>query len=250
VIERANRAARTFPEDEGYLNALQVYAFVPGALYQVYTALLRETVVMLQPGETIRAISAGDTERWMVANVQSGSLHGEREVVLIKPLRSGLATNMVLTTDQRTYILELHSYRETYMACVAFHYPQEELLTRFKAAEKQRQERETIIEPRVDLRHLHFDYLIQGDTHARWTPVRVFDDGRKTFVQFPSVLPSTEAPALFILSARGQTQLVNYRVRGSYYIVDRLFEQAELRVGEKKPVTVRIIRQAKEAAMP
>ena len=74
------------------------------------------------------------------------------------------------------------------------------------------------------------------------------DDGRKTFIQFPATLRTTEAPALFIRSAEGKTQLVNYRVKGNYYIVDRLFDLAELRVGEKQPIIVRIMRKTEDSS--
>jgi type IV secretion system protein TrbG len=111
------------------------------------------------------------------------------------------------------------------------------------------QQTQDIIAPQVDLRALYFGYDIQSKRgEPRWKPVRVFDDGRKTYIQFPDNLPTTEAPALFILSGRKRTQLVNYRVKGTYYVVDRLFERAELRVGEKRPDTVRITRNAPHRA--
>jgi len=51
-----------------------------------------------------------------------------------------------------------------------------------------------------------------------------------------------EAPPLFVVSSEGETQLVNYRVKGRYYVVDRLFARAELRLGEKDQQVVRIDR--------
>ena len=42
----------------------------------------------------------------------------------------------------------------------------------------------------------------------------------------------TEAPPLFVMGRNGDAQLVNYRVKGDWYIVDRLFDKAELRIGE------------------
>ncbi len=69
--------------------------------------------------------------------------------------------------------------------------------------------------------------------------MRVFDDGSKTFIQFPPGLKSSEAPALFV-SSDGNTQLVNYRVKGDYYIVDRLFDEARLIVGEQDQIVVEI----------
>ena len=74
--------------------------------------------------------------------------------------------------------------------------------------------------------------------------MRAFDDGRKVYIQFPSRLDQGEAPPLFVVGRNGDSQLVNYRINGSYYIVDRLFAVAELRLGEDDQEVVRIERTA------
>jgi type IV secretion system protein VirB9 len=80
--------------------------------------------------------------------------------------------------------------------------------------------------------------------HGRpqWVPTQVFDDGHKTFIRFPEAMLDREAPALFVVSSTGDTQLVNYRVKADTYIVDRLFESAELRLGQQDQEIVQIIR--------
>jgi hypothetical protein len=75
-----------------------------------------------------------------------------------------------------------------------------------------------------------------------WRPLRAFDDGRKVYIQMPSGLPQGEAPPLFVAGADGRPALVNYRVRGTYYIVDRMFAAAELRLGANPQRIVRIVR--------
>jgi Conjugal transfer protein len=59
--------------------------------------------------------------------------------------------------------------------------------------------------------------------------------GRQTFITFPETLGSTEAPPLFVLSETGEAQLVNWRKQGNVYVVDRLFDRAELRLGGERP---------------
>src|SRR3546814_4354933 len=51
-----------------------------------------------------------------------------------------------------------------------------------------------------------------------------------------------EAPPLFVVGPEGGAELVNYRVRGNYYVVDRLFAAAELRLGQDPQQIVRISR--------
>ena len=243
VIARAQADAVQAPTPEGYLNSIQVYAYMPGALYQVYTAPERVTDLILQPGEKLVAKAAGDTVRWVVGDTTSGTGESQQVHVLIKPTQPGLATNLVLTTDRRSYHLECHSDPQTYMAAVSWHYPQDDLTRLSQTAAARRAQESQVIAPAVDATALHFGYRIESPDSLRWTPVRVFDDGAKTYIQFPQALTTSEAPALFIKSREGTTQLVNYRVRGTWYIVDRLFDQAELRVREKDPSVVRITRK-------
>ncbi|MOA31003.1 Conjugal transfer protein [compost metagenome] len=47
---------------------------------------------------------------------------------------------------------------------------------------------------------------------------------------------------MFVIGPEGDGQLVNYRFRSLYYIVDRLFGAAELRLGTDKGDRVRIER--------
>jgi type IV secretion system protein VirB9 len=73
--------------------------------------------------------------------------------------------------------------------------------------------------------------------------VRAFDDGRQTFIEFPPTITQGQAPPLFVLGEQGEAELVNYRMAGRYYVVDRLFARAELRLGAERQSVVRIIRE-------
>lgn len=244
-ITQAQAEARHEPTPEGYLNSMQVYAFMPGALYQLYTAPEHVTDIALQPGETLVAKAAGDTVRWVVGDTTSGTGEAQQVHVLVKPTKEGLHTNLVLTTDKRTYHLECHSTEGTYMAAVSWRYPQDEMQRLTQQAATQKARSAQVVAPVLDATALHFVYTLESKDPPRWMPLQVFDDGQKTYIQLPPTLATTEAPALFIKSQEGTTQLVNYRVKANWYIVDRLFDEAELRVGEKHPAVVRIVRQGR-----
>lgn len=85
--------------------------------------------------------------------------------------------------------------------------------------------------------------LVSRLNPANWRPLAAFDDGRQVFIEMPEKIRTMEAPPLFVIGDGGP-ELVNYRVAGKYYVVDRLFTKAELRLGsgwgEKK---VQIYRQ-------
>lgn len=127
-VTRANTEARVAPTREGYVNAIQVWPFTDGALYQVYAAVGRVTVIALQPGEELVTVAAGDTVRWIVGDTSSGSGDALRVNVMVKPIRSGLKTNLVITTSRRTYLLELTSTEKTWMASVSWEYPKDRML--------------------------------------------------------------------------------------------------------------------------
>ncbi|MEI9850168.1 MAG: P-type conjugative transfer protein TrbG [Sphingomonas sp.] len=238
-VAAANRAATREPSAHGYINAVQIYPWSEGALYRVYAAPERLTDIALQPGETLIAIAAGDTTRWTIGDTVSGSGDTRRTHILIKPFAPGLATNLVITTDRRSYHLQLESTATTAMAALSWTYPQDALIALRRNAEAA--EVVAPVASGIPLEALHFGYTIEGDKPP-WRPLRAFDDGRQTFIEFPASLAQGEAPPLFVRGEEGDAQLVNYRVRGSYYIVDRLFAAAELRLGGKKQQVVRITR--------
>jgi len=240
-IELANRTARMQPSLDGYLNAVQIYPFTLGALYQLYAAPEQVTDVALQPGEELISVSAGDTVRWIVGDTISGHPDGDQAHILVKPIQPGLKTNLVITTNRRTYHLELTSYRQTYMASISWRYPHDELRRRSQSNARARASSDQIVEREFVLDQLRFRYAISGD-HPSWRPLRAFDDGRKVYIQFPARIDQGEAPPLFLVGADGQAELVNYRVRGRYYVVDRLFAVAELRLGADHQQVVRIRR--------
>lgn len=226
-VVAANAAARVQPASDTFQGAVQRYAWSEGGLYQVYAAPGRVTDLVLQPGEQLIGpgpVAAGDTTRWILGDTESGTGDTRRVHVLVKPT----AANLVINTDRRTYYVELKADPAVYMASVAWTYPQDALIA-LRNAEAER-ERTAPVASGIDFSSLNFRYRIGGD-HPVWRPVRVFDDGRQVFIEFPGDIASGDMPPLFVIGADQAAELVNYRVQGRYMVVDRLFERAELRLG-------------------
>ena len=240
-VADANDAAKMEPTKDDYVNAIQVYPYTEGALYQLYAAPEQVSDIALQKGEKIVAVSAGDTLRWVVGDTVSGTGNEARAHVLVKPTKDDLKTNLVIITDRRTYHLELRSNPETYMASVSWQYPRDELIALRRRNDTAEQAAAFVADAGLRIDNLRFRYRITGDDPP-WRPVRVFDDTNKVYIQFPGRLDQGEAPPLFVVGPNGRNQLVNYRVKGRYYIVDRMFAAAELRLGEKPQQVVRIDR--------
>jgi type IV secretion system protein VirB9 len=241
-VDRANEAARVQPTRGGYINAIQVYPYTIGALYQVYAAPGQVTDIALQEGEQLVGsgpVAAGDTVRWIIGDTESGTGLKKRIHIAVKPTRPDLITNLVINTDRRTYHLELRSTEKTYMASVSWLYPQDQLI----ALRRQNAIAEVAapIETSLDIGRLNFRYAIEGDAPP-WRPLRAFDDGARVYIEFPRGIRQGELPPLFVLGPEGNTELVNYRARQNYFVVDRLFAAAELRLGGEHQQKVRIVR--------
>ena len=248
TIRKGTTEARIEPSVDGYVNAIQVYPYTEGALYRLYAAPGQVSDIALQPGETLVSVSAGDTVRWIVGDTSSGSGGTARAHVLVKPIAAGLSTNLMIATDRRTYHLELESVDGTYMAALSWRYPADELAELVSRNKLAAVREDASIAPGIAVDRLDFDYVIEGDKPA-WRPVRVFDDGRQVFIQMPAGLATMDAPPLFILGASGDAELVNYRLRGNYYIVDHLFRAAELRIGERDQTVVRIRKRVQRSGL-
>ena len=97
----------------------------------------------------------------------------------------------------------------------------------------------------ITVEKMNFDYRVTGgNEHIR--PLRVFDDGAKTYIQMPPAIEHMEAPVLLVIGADGKGTMTNYRVKQQTYIVDRIFERARMVLGAgKKAQKVDISRASK-----
>lgn len=235
-VGNANAAARVEPRREGYYNAIQVYPWSEGALYQVYAAVGQITTIALEPGESLTGagpIAAGDTARWIIGDSESGSGTTRRVHVLVKPTRADISTNLVITTDRRTYLIELRADEKTWMPAIAWAYPTPPASQRVAAPAAP-------VIPAEAARK--YRYGLSGD-RPPWRPISVFDDGRRVYVVFPRGIIQGEMPPLFVLGSDGEPEIVNSLIHQNVLIVDRLFGAAELRLGSgNRQQTVRIVR--------
>jgi len=220
-----------------------LFTWQDGGIYELQTATFHETAIELQPGEVLTGRdlpTAGDTARWTIAATRTGMPPSESIVLIVKPLEADLETNMTITTNRRLYSVILKSNERTYMPLVAWLYPQDEAVAQQQQvvhAQAVEAESEALA---VDPDRLNFNCAISGSKVA-WAPLRVYDDGAKTYLQMSPDMGAVEAPALFVME-KNDPLLVNYRVKHSFYIVDRLFDRAQLRVGAKSAVDIRCTR--------
>jgi type IV secretion system protein TrbG len=241
AIEAANKKSVKQPNSGEYINSIMTFDYMAGALYQIYCAPLSVTDVQFQNNEHIVAVGAGDTVRWKVTKAFSGIGANKQEHLFIKPIDEGLTNSIVVTTDLRTYHLMLHSTNKTYMASVAWHYSDGEdggvLLNNLDDSIVDNGDVGDVSSS-ININRLRFNYVvksIKGLKHPNWYPRMVFNDGSKTYVKFPSSMQ--EIPTLLVGTGR-DNQIINYRVKGDYYIIDSVVYYMQLIGGTVRNQTI------------
>lgn len=223
--------SKPFAGADGAIN----YVYSNGQI-QVVCAVLQVCDIALQPGENVNNINTGDP-RFSVEPAITGSGAAQRLHLIVKPLDVGLDTSLVVTTDRRTYHFRLKSTRNRFMPFISFTYP-EDAQAKWDAIRSHEQKQlsdNTIPQTGEYLGNLDFNYSVSGS--ASWKPVRVYNDGKKTIIQFPKTLSSGETPVLLVVRKEGglfskdETQQVNLRTQGDRTIVDGLFDKAYLVIG-------------------
>ena len=238
LVSQIVASATQEPNAAPHLGGKVIYRYSDNDIYKVYTGLNRITDIQLQPGEKLtHPPLSGDTVRWKLGITQSGAGENETVHVILKPLEADIETNVLITTDKHVYQLQTTVSDQWYMPSLAWNYPQEEAALNTEMAKTAQKNADTVEPIRIAPELLRFDYDVDGHRYD-WAPLRVFDDGAKTYVQMPATVKVSEAPVLFVLDGNEPT-LVNYRVKGDFYIVDRLFDKAQLRVGADKQVNIR-----------
>lgn len=205
-----------------------VFTYNPGNMYRIYCQDGFLTDIRLQPGEDVLFVGAGDTVRWILDKANAGSGANKVTHLYLKPIQRGISTNIIITTSKRSYQIEAIA-TSFYNPMISWVYPQDEKEALFRQQELEKQKLE---EQKLTFRpeNLNFNYKLSRKKYS-WSPEQVFDDGTKTFIKMKPSMATGDAPVLFVVDKNNNAVLVNYRVVRNYYIVDRLFNKAELRVG-------------------
>lgn len=202
----------------------------------VACAPLHICMIKLMEDEHITNISIGDSVRWKA----QASSAGKFPVVVVKPTVTNIKTNLSVMTDAgRIYYLTLVSYKNRWVPLISFYDPQAIVQSALaEASEKvraradavQKKEESTVATlPGDDITSMDFEYAITSPSYDI-KPVRVFSSAGHTYIQMPDNLKYKDAPAIFSL-INGEQQLVNFRTKGVYYVVDGVPDKMNLVLG-------------------
>lgn len=235
-----------------------------GGPYPVVCKPLRMCDIRLEQGEVVRGWTLSDKENWILPGASSpqflysGPDGNTVPHVVLKPAEAGLDSNLIITTNKRTYNIPLQSSKDNYVTAIAFYYPEEVNQGLIDQRSEMRQQAENQGEiplgnPRADdpsnfrqpltftndapnqsvvpISALNFNYEVSGDD-VDWKPVQVFDDGTHVWIKFAQ--NRQEYPPLFEVDADGveKALLIYQPMPGGYYRVDSLFKKAALIIGD------------------
>ena len=240
-----------YAEDQEYYSvsdgtphaAQTTYEFKPDSLFEVHTKRGYIVDIKLKPGETITYLAAGDTTRWLIdQSTVAGVTH-----VYIKPLEENIMTNMVINTNSHSYRL-LIDEGNGFTPIIQFSFPQEDMqkaLLTTPVLSKEEQQFSSIymtknkVTGRRVLKKINKNYEIKkhGKFGEDMLPVEIFDDGIRTYYKMPKS-NKYDLPTLYLVEDGNKLSLVNYRVRGDYFIADRVFEKARLKYSATRYIDI------------
>lgn len=213
--------------------------------------------IELEPGETPRTVILGDQANWTwqaADSIEKGKLVNH---VVAQPRDNDVESNMIITTDRRTYHIKLYAPKKegVYLNRVGFYYP-EQLVASWDeragrvADAKAKEDSINVMPVAVSPEQMSFDYRVEGN--ADFKPVRVFNDGERTYITMPEDVRYGEYPTLSLVDSDGKLMVVDYRRKINEktgeisFQVDKLFHKAELHRGKEK---VKIIWMRKEKTL-
>ena len=218
-----------------------MYPFGVGGIPVLKLPGLAVSDLQFEPGEEILSYTMGDSERWLVSEVLYAAPGDTTPHMSIRPTENGLNTNMVIYTTKRTYSLVLEATKETQTNLFGFYYPYQGFVKHAKkmpAKNKMRQNQSSgnsakhparKNQTNINVDEIQFNWAWDGNDNLPWYPEVVFDDGEKTFIGLDSKkVKASELPVFFVLGESEENEIVNYRYRAPYIIVDHIFENGVL----------------------
>ncbi len=176
--------------------------------------------VEFAPDERIENVAVGDSGAWQATPNKRG------DHLFVKPVQSGVTTNMTVLTDSRLYAFELRGLPgpQSDMAyTVRFRYPG----TATAATDGS--------EAAAGTQPARGRYRLSGDRSIR--PSGIDDDGAKTYIEWAA---ESALPAVYSVDAKGGESLVNGNMRDGIFVIDSVVPRLVFRLDRQIARAVRV----------
>jgi type IV secretion system protein VirB9 len=253
AVQESTKAAIQVPLK--YVNGMMCYPWDETFVYEIHTMPYRTTDIQLEPGEQVLEMPFLSEEKvWELGAGVSRKDGQDVQHFFVKPTYANLTTSMIIITDRRVYHILIKSFKDTFMVMVQWEYPSSIPFT-VKTEAMNRRVRELANDSlMVNPEFLSFDYKMSYSLFKKpvWIPKRVYDDGRKTYIELDEKMLHTESPVIF----NKRNERINYRVKKNLVIIDELIEKITVRRGKEKIAITKkryktpIVAVEQEAAAP
>jgi type IV secretion system protein VirB9 len=212
---------------------IRTIVYNPNEVFQLKFHYGFQSFIEFAPDEEIEIISLGEAFPWKITPI------GKR--IFIRPIQIDVTTNMTIITTKRTYQFEItglafnEKANEDLVYSIRFFYPEKEI-KKPKAVINVGNQWNTInVKDGFALTNIergdviNFNYTMAG-TAKNIIPIKVFDDGKITYFQFPK--NNLIIPTFSIVDIYGKETKLNYYIDGDYVAVNAVGIQFALRNGK------------------
>lgn len=204
-------------------NTANVYNYNKYKQFEINTKVGYVTDIQLRPGEVVQKIASGNTTQWQVdVDIIDGVQH-----VYIKPMVSGIRTNMIINTDQRSYRFLVNSTDEMEYV-VVFNFAELDREAQLKAEAEALAAQQARLDNLKRLQNTHFNtnYKVIKTKNVKtvYVPKNIFDDGQKTYIEVSDLALRDNLPLVYSYDdwEKGKLQLVNYRLKNNVIEIDKV----------------------------
>lgn len=176
-----------------------------------------QIMVEFNPDERIENVAIGDSLAWQVTP------NRRADTLFLKPIERGATTNLSVVTSKRRYAFVLTARDPigpddpSLVFRVRFAFPEAAGVGASAPT------------PEPEVRNAA--YSISGS--PRNVPSRVFDDGARTYLEWPA---GAATPAVFALGEDGSEMVVNFNMRGALMVIERVGPAFVLRNGTERTI--------------
>lgn len=217
---------------------LKGWLYREGFIYEVHCQTYHSTMIQFEPGEEMAEVPyISEPDVWRLARGVGNKNGVPTQYLIIKPDFSGLSSSLIVITNKRVYQMELKSYKDHYMPTVSWVYEQQ--LEDLKSWIKEKKEDEFVKSvldfSADDMKFMSFNYKINYQWFHKkpeWKPIRVFDNGKFTYIVLDETSLHTEVPAVFI----NGKEITNKEYHRNIIVINQLINKVTLRLGKSKVV--------------
>ncbi|MDU1056643.1 MAG: TrbG/VirB9 family P-type conjugative transfer protein [Negativicoccus succinicivorans] len=234
---QAHQPGYVAPTTENLVGSNVVFEFNENMQYKVRVKIGYLTDIMMRAGETVQGVVAGDTERWKITVARVS----DTDHVYIKPLENNIETNLIVNTNNRSYRFVVSS-GDVFDDVISFkNVPASRAETQAYEARMEKERKiETSNQPSIRKANQDYEYRKIKNVSSRNLPTVVFDDGLKTYISIPSD-NRQELPVVYNSTNKKKMNLVNYRIKDGYMVVDSIMAEITLTFGEDSYALLRNI---------